>query len=147
MTDRREVITLESDERLLLGRVLCRRVLCHGFGRALGRALRRRAGRRGSERVVGQPVPNLAAAEQRDAEIAADLELLAVGAELHERAIDRAVARIHDRPVLVSVAVALHALDEGEAEHRLAALIAFAFIAYPVLVLAGLEEHLHDSAL
>ena len=76
-------------------------------------ARRPSAGRaRGCQRVVGQPVPDLAAAEQRNAEIAAHLELLAVGAELHQRAIDRAVARVHDRAVLVGGSVALHALDQ-----------------------------------
>ena len=44
--------------------------------------------RLGSERVVGQPVPDLAAAEQRNAEIAAHLELLAIRAEFHQRAVN-----------------------------------------------------------
>ena len=95
-------------------------------------AVRRPAAGAGSMRAVGQPVPDLAAAEQRNAEIAAHLELLAVGAQLHERAIDRAVARVHDRAVLVGQPLALHALDQREAQHRRAPLRAFALVADPV---------------
>src|SRR6184192_1405480 len=79
--------------------------------------LRRAAGARcrtcgrGAERAVGQPVPDLAAAEQRNSEIAAHLELLTIGSEAHERAIDLAVARVHDRPVLVRNAVAFLDLE------------------------------------
>src|SRR5262245_44657227 len=99
-----------------------------------------------SERVVGQPVPDLGAAEQRNAEIAAHFELLAVGAELHQRAVDRPVARIHDGSVLIAQPVALHSLDQCEPEHRGALLRSFAFFADPVLVFARLEEDLDDIA-
>ncbi len=103
-------------------------------------------GRRRLHRVVGEPVPVLAAAQDGDAEIAAHFERLAVVAELHLGVVDRAVARIHDRPVLVGGPVALHALDQRESEHRAPLLRAFAFLANPVLVLAGLEEDLDDVA-
>src|SRR5205809_3404364 len=102
---------------------------------------------RGVERAVGQPVPDLAAAEQRNSEIAAHLELLTIGSEAHERAIDLAVARVHDRPVLVRIAVALHPSDQRQALHRTAFVRALALVADPVWVLAGLKEDLDDLAL
>src|SRR5262250_3245146 len=118
-----------SDESLLLG---------GAFGRR-------------RQRVVGQPVPDLASPEQRDAEISPHLELLAVRAEPHQRAIHLAVARIHDGAVLVAEPVALHVLDQREPEHRLAPLVALAPVADPGLLiaglLAGLREHLDDVAL
>src|SRR6476619_271981 len=70
-----------------------------------------RARRLVSERIVRQPVPDLAAAEQRNAEIAAHLELLTIRTELHQRAVNRPIARIHDRPILVGHSVPLHSLD------------------------------------
>src|SRR4051794_35361771 len=105
-----------------------------------------RACRLRSERIVGQPVPDLAAAEQRNAEIAAHLELLTIRAELHQRAVNRSIARIHDRPILVGHSVALHSLDQRQSQHRSAFLGAFALVADPVLVLAGLLEDLDDVA-
>src|SRR5262249_42006127 len=111
-----------------------------------GAAARRGARALGGERVVGQPVPDLALPEQRNAEIAAHLELLAVRADAHQRAIDRAVARIQDGPVLVRQSIAPHAFDHRQAEHRFASVRAFAPVARPVLVLAGLEEDFDDAA-
>src|SRR5436190_6500784 len=101
-----------------------------------GATARRGARALGGERVIGQPVPDLALPEQRNAEIAAHLELLAVRADAHQRAIDRAVARIQDGPVLVRQSIAPHAFDHRQAEHRFASVCAFAPVASPVLVLA-----------
>src|SRR6478609_7776992 len=106
-----------------------------------------RARRLRSERIVGQPVPDLAAAEQRNAKIAAHLELLTVRTEFHQRAVDRAIARIHDRPVLVGQAVPSHPLDQRQSQNRCTLFRAFAFAADPILVLTGLEEDLDDIAL
>src|SRR6516162_8865744 len=111
-----------------------------------GHALRRRARALRAERIVGQPVPCLGAAEQRDAEIAAHFELAAVGTEAHQRAIDRAVARVHDRPVFIGIAVAPHPLDQRQAQHRRALLRAFAPVADPILVFTGLEEDFDEIA-
>src|SRR3954471_830281 len=99
-----------------------------------------------SERIVGQPVPDLAAAAPRNAEIAAHLELLAIRAELHQRAVNRSIARIHDRPILVGHSVALHSLDQRKSQHRSAFLGAFALVADPILILAWLLEDLDDVA-
>src|SRR4029079_7788478 len=103
--------------------------------------------RLGSERVVGEPVPDLAAAEQRNAKIAAHLKLLTVRTEFHQRAVDRAIARIHDRPVRVGQAVPSHPLDQRQSQNRCTLVRAFAFAADPILVLTGLEEDLDDIAL
>src|SRR3954463_6156334 len=99
-----------------------------------------------SERIVGQPVPDLAAAEQRNAEIAAHLELLAIRTELHQGAVNRSIARIHDRPILVGHSVALHSLDQRQSQHRRAFLGAFALVADPILILAGPLEDLDEVA-
>src|SRR5262249_49701752 len=111
-----------------------------------GRALPRRARALGAQRIVGQPVPHLAAAEQRNAEIAAHFELVAIGTEAHQRAIDRAVARVHDRPVFIGISVAAHPLDQRQAQHRRALLRAFPPLADPLLVFAGLEEDFDEIA-
>src|SRR6478735_4713585 len=105
-----------------------------------------RARRLRSERIVGQPVPDLAAAEQRNAEIAAHLELLTVRTELHQRAVNRPIARIHDRPILVGHSVPLHSLDQRQSQHRSAFLGAFALAADPILILAGPLEDLDEVA-
>src|SRR5712692_9598815 len=115
--------------------------------RGAGTWRRGASSRRRIHRVVGQPVPDLAAAKERYAEIAADLELLAVGAHLHERAIDRSVARVHDGPVLVGQALSVHSFDQREAQHRCSPLGALALVADPVRILAGLEEDFDDGAL
>src|SRR5262249_22209913 len=85
--------------------------------------------------------------EQRDAEIAAQIQRLTVRADLHVGVIDLAVARIEDVAVLVfELALALHVADEGEAEERLVLAIVLAFAANNVL-LARLPKHLGESAL
>src|SRR5262249_1153474 len=110
------------------------------------RALRCRARTLSPHRTLRHPVPSLAAAEQRNAEVAAPFELVAVGTKLHQRAIDRAVARVHDRPVFIGIAVAAHPLDQRQAQHRRALLRAFAPVANPILVFARFEEDLDDIA-
>ena len=49
-----------------------------------------------------------------------------------------------DPPVIEPAAP--HALDQGQAQHRLAAVGAFAFVAGPILVLSRLEEDFDDGA-
>ena len=96
--------------------------------------------------VVGKPLPHLVLAEQFNAEIAAQSELLAVRAQRHFGMIDLAVARIEDAAVLVDETLALHALDDDEAERRRILLVARAVGADRIRVFAGLEEHLGDGA-
>src|ERR1700758_417073 len=74
-----------------------------------GRGGRRsRTGREpiGGERAVRQSMPHLALAQERNTEIAPHRQLLAVGAELHERVVDGAVARIENRSALVGKTIA-----------------------------------------
>src|SRR6185436_17196145 len=55
--------------------------------------------------VIGQPLPDLALAEQLDAEEPTHRELFGVWAEFHLGLVDRAVARIEDVAVLVGEAL------------------------------------------
>src|SRR5208282_2805331 len=57
-----------------------------------------------------------------------------------------AVARIEDAAVLVDKTVALHPLDDDEAERWRVLLVAGAMGANRVWVIAGPEEHLGDGA-
>ena len=82
--------------------------------------------------VVGgirQSRPILILAQQRNAEIAAHHERLAVRRQSHQGVVDVAVARIEDGAVLVGHTVALHAADDVEAEPRLVVAVVLALIA------------------
>jgi hypothetical protein len=96
--------------------------------------------------VIGQPLPYLVLAEQFDAEIAAQSELLAIRAQRHFGMVDRAIPGIEDAAVLVNQSGALHAFDDGEAERRRILLVASAMRADRVGVFAGFKEHLGDGA-
>ena len=85
--------------------------------------------------------------EERDRDISPDRELLPVLAQVHPGVIDVAVARIENRAVLVFLAVATHLLDDGQPEHRRVLLLAFAFRADGVRLLARLLRHLDEPAL
>ena len=105
-----------------------------------------RTGKRGNRRVVGEAPPHFILSQQRDAEIAANSESLAVGTQAHGRAIDRAVARIENRAVLVGEPISAHAFDESQSEHRRVFLFALALGAAPLLWIftARLRKNLDD---
>src|SRR5262249_3172014 len=105
-----------------------------------------RTGKRGNRRVVGEAPPHFILSQQRDAGIAANSESLAVGTQAHGRAIDRAVARIENRAVLVGEPVSAHAFDESQSEHRRVLLFALALGAAPLLWVftARLRKNLDD---
>src|SRR5262249_42066923 len=105
-----------------------------------------RTGKRGNRRVVGEAPPHFILSQQRDAEIAANSESLAVGTQAHGRTIDRAVARIENRAVLVGEPVSAHAFDESQSEHRRVLLFALALGAAPLLWVftARLRKNLDD---
>ena len=96
---------------------------------------------------VGQPLPDLILAEQREPHIAAHGQRLAVRAQRHLRLVDFAVARIEHVAVLVFQSVALHVADEGQSEPGLVLAIVGAFGAERVRVFAGLHKHFGDRAL
>ena len=59
-----------------------------------------------------------------------------------------AVTRIEDAPAFIDEPHALHALDEGEAEHRSVLLVSLAFRAALARdILARRGKHLHDLGL
>src|SRR4051812_49197917 len=100
------------------------------------------------ERGIGQPGPDLGFAQQRNAQIPTHRKLLAIGAQVHARAVERAVARVEDFPVLVGEPLPLHALDERDAELRGVLLLAIALRAAPARrILSGLRKHPDDLAL
>src|SRR6516165_4099085 len=113
---------------------------------ALKPRLGARTGKRGNRRVVGEAPPHFILSQQRDAEIAANSESLAIGTQTHGRAIDRAVARIENRAVLVGEPVSAHAFDESQSEHRRVLLFALALGAAPLLWVftARLRKNLDD---
>src|SRR6516162_5446243 len=114
---------------------------------ALKPRLGARTGKRGNRRVVGEAPPHFILSQQRDAEIAANSESLAIGTQTHGRAIDRAVARIENRAVLVGEPVSAHAFDESQSEHRRVLLFALALGAAPLLSVftARLWKNLDDA--
>src|SRR5215471_11692104 len=67
-------------------------------------------------RALGQALPDLVHAKERNAEIAAQRERLAIGTECHDRAVDLAVARIDDGAVLVFEALPLHAANQRKTQ-------------------------------
>ena len=95
---------------------------------------------------VRQPRPVLIFAEQRNAEIAAHHERLAVRRQRHLGAIDVAVAGIENGPIGIFHPLPLHAADDLESHPRLVAAVVRAFVALYIRILARLEKHPNDRA-
>src|ERR1700704_5996574 len=104
------------------------------------------AGRGTLQSIVGNSAPDLTLPQQRNAEIAANGELISVRAQLHSRTVDRTIAWIENRSVLVSQATSPHASDERDASHWRILLLALATRAAPLrrVWLSGLRKHLYD---
>src|ERR1700738_5314931 len=80
------------------------------------------------KRIIRQPIPNLAATEQRNGEITSHFQLLPVRTEAHQRTVEGAIARIRDGAVIVRVSVPPHPLDEGQPQKTSAGTLAQASI-------------------
>src|SRR5580692_1581323 len=76
------------------------------------------------KRIIRQPIPNLAATEQRNGEITSHFQLLPVRTEAHQRTVEGAIARIRDGAVIVRVSVPPHPLDEGQPQKTSAGTLA-----------------------
>src|SRR6516162_1801888 len=96
---------------------------------------------------VRQAMPDFVHAEQRDAEIAAHRQGLAIGAQGHNGVVDFAVAWVDDLAVLVAQSLPLHAANEREAEDRRVPAVVGALGAERIGFLAGSRKHLGDRAL
>src|SRR5215469_14830820 len=77
--------------------------------------------------AIRQALPILILAEHREAEEAANGQVLAVGAQLHQGAPLVAVDRVEDRAVFVVAGLALHVRDDGVAEVTMSITIARRF--------------------
>src|SRR5687768_7039626 len=88
-----------------------RRVSCRAGARAGSGGRRQEGDINFSHGAFRQTPPDLALAEQLDAEVAADHQPLPIGTQFHTGLIDRPIARIENGAVLVVAALALHALD------------------------------------
>jgi len=72
---------------------------------------------------------------------------LTVGAEVHQRAIARAVTGIEDDAVFVFETVPPHSIDDRETQKRGLLLVTLATVTARVRVVARLDEHFGDAAL
>jgi hypothetical protein len=88
-------------------------------------------------RGIRQPGPRLILAEQRDPQISAHNKRLTIGAEVHQRVVAGAVARIEDAAVFVFEAVPPHPFDDGETQIR----------HVPLVAITRLHEHFGYEAL
>src|SRR5450432_2404353 len=100
-----------------------------------------------SKRAVGQALPILVLPEGGRQEVAPNDQVLTIGTEVHQGAPFLAEARIENCSVLVVQALALHALDDDQAEPRCVELIALTLGTQRIGRIARLEEHFRDGTL
>src|ERR1041384_4799057 len=90
--------------------------------------------------------PDLAAAEERDADEAAHVELLAAVDQLHSGAINFSVFRIECFPALIFVALFRESPENRHPQHRLITPRAFTFLAARRWIVSRLGKYFFQFA-